>query len=63
MTHTTTTFKKAMENPYSEGEETHTKEGATATPPVNEINHVPYAQFHYPGPMVPYVEGPRWTGP
>ena len=38
-----------MENPASIGEETHTEEGATATPPGNEINHDPNSQFHYPG--------------
>ena len=47
--HTTTTSKNTMENPASEGEETHTEEGATATPTCNEINHVPNPQFHYPG--------------
>ena len=63
MTCTTTTSKKAMANPTSEGEETHTKEGAEATPPGIEINHVPNPQFHYAGPMVPYVESPKmdWT--
>ena len=63
MTHTTTTSRKAMENPASEGEETHTQESATATPQGNKFNHVPNPQFHYPGPMVPYVEGPKmdWT--
>ena len=52
-----------MENPASIGEETHTEEGATATSPGNEINHVPNPQFYYPGLMVPYVEGPKmnWT--
>ena len=59
MTCTTTTSKKAMENPASEGEETHTKECATAIPPGNEINHVPSPQFHYPGPMVPYLGDPK----
>ena len=48
-----------MENPASKGEETNTEEGETATPPGNEISHVPNPQFHYPGPMVPYVEGPK----
>ena len=52
-----------MENPTSEREETHTKEGAKATPPHNEVSHVPNPQYHYPGLMVPYVEGPKmdWT--
>ena len=54
-----------MENPASIGEETHTEEGATATPPGNEINQnqVPHSQFQYPGMMVPYVKGPKmdWT--
>ena len=52
-----------MENPASIGEETHTEEGATAMHPGNEINHVPNSQFHYSGPMVPYVEDPKidWT--
>ena len=59
MTHATNTSKKAMENPALIGEETHTEEGATATPPGNEITQVPNSQFHYPGPMVPYVEGPK----
>ena len=39
MMHTTNTSKKAMENPASTGQETYTEEGATATPPGNEINH------------------------
>ena len=36
-----------MENPASTGEETHTEEGATATPPGNEIHHnqVPHSQL------------------
>ena len=54
-----------MENPASTEEETHTVEGATATPPGNEINHnqVPHSHFQYSGMMVPYVEGPKmgWT--
>ena len=54
-----------MENPASIGEETHTEDGATATPPGNKINHnlVPHSQFQYPGMMVPYVEVPKmdWT--
>ena len=52
-----------MENPVSIGEETHTEESATATPPGNEINQVPHSQFQYSGMMVPYVEGPKmdWT--
>ena len=52
-----------MEKPASEGEETHTKEGATATPQGNEINHVPNLQSHYPALMVCYVEGSKinWT--
>ena len=54
-----------MENPASTGEETHTEEGATATPPGNEIHHnqVPHSHFQYSGMMVPYVEGPKmdWT--
>ena len=35
-----------MENPASTGEETHTEEGAKATPPGNEINHnqAPHSQ-------------------
>ena len=33
-----------MENPASEGEGTHTEEGTIATPPANEINHVPNPQ-------------------
>ena len=63
MTHTTTISKKAMENPASEGEETHTKECAIATSPGTEINHVPNPQFYYPGLVVPYAEGPKidWT--
>ena len=63
MTHTTTTSWKTMENPASEGEKTHTEEGATATPQGYEINHIPNPQFHYPGLMVPYVECPKmdWT--
>ena len=54
-----------MEKPAYIGEETHTREGATATPPGNEINHnqVCYSQSQYPGMTVPYVEGPKWTGP
>ena len=61
MTCTTNTSKKAMENLASTGEETHNEEGATATPPGNEINHnqVPHSHFQYPGMMVPYVEGPK----
>ena len=58
-TPTTTTSRKAMENPASEGEETHTEEGAMATPQGNEISHVPNPQLHYPRLMVPYVEGPK----
>ena len=52
-----------MENAASIGEETHTEEGATATPPGNEINQVPHSQFQYSGMMVPYVECPKmdWT--
>ena len=54
-----------MDNPVSTGEETHTEEGATATPPGNEINHnqAPHSQLQYPGIMVLYVEGPKmdWT--
>ena len=52
-----------MENQASIVEDTHIEEGATAKPPGNEISHVPKSQFHYPGPIVPYVEGPRmdWT--
>ena len=63
MTSTTTTSKKAMENPASEDEETNTEEGAIATPSGNEISYVPSPQFHYPGPMLPHVEGPKmdWT--
>ena len=59
MTHTTNTSRKAIENPTSIGEETLTEEGATATPPSNEITQVPHSQFHCPGPMVPYIEGPN----
>ena len=46
-----------MENSASTGEETHTEEGATATPPDNVINHnqPPHSQFQYPGMIVPYV--------
>ena len=38
-----------MENLTSIGEETHTEEGATATPPSNKINHnqFPHSQFQY----------------
>ena len=65
MTHTTNTSRKAIENPASIGEETHTVEGATATPPGNEINHnqVPHSQFQYPGMVVAYVKGTKmdWT--
>ena len=65
MTCTTNTSKKVMENSASTGEETHTEEGATATPPGNEINHnqAPHSPFQYPGMMVPYVNGPKmdWT--
>ena len=54
-----------MENPAFIGEETHTEDGATATPPGNEINHnqVPHSQFQYPRMMVPYVKGQKldWT--
>ena len=63
ITHTTNTSKKAMENPASTGEETHTEEGAT--PPGNEIHHnqVPHSHYQYSGMMVCYVEGPKmdWT--
>ena len=50
-----------MENPASTGEETHTEDCATATPPGNEINHnqVTHSHFQYPGMMVAYVEGPE----
>ena len=50
-----------MENPASIGEETHTEEGATETPPGNESNHnqVHHSQAHYPAMMVPYVKGPK----
>ena len=65
MTHTTNISKKAMENPASTEEETHTEEGATATPQSNEIPHkkVPHSHFQYSGIMVPYVEGLKmdWT--
>ena len=63
MTHKTNTSIEAMENPASIGEETYTEEDATATPPGDEITQVPHSQFHYPGLMVPYVEGPKmdWT--
>ena len=54
-----------MENPASTGEETHTEEGATATPPGNEVNYnqVLHSHLQYPGMMVPYAEGPKmdWT--
>ena len=54
-----------MENPASTEEETYTEEGATATPPGNEIlhNQAPHSPFPYSGMMVPYVEGPKmdWT--
>ena len=65
MTCTTNTSKKAMENPASTGKEIHTEEGATATPPGNEINHnqVSHSHFQYPGMMVPYVEGPKMDWP
>ena len=39
MTCTTNTSKKAMENPASTEKETHTEEGATATPPGNKIHY------------------------
>ena len=55
MTHTITISRKAIENPASEGDETHTKECVTVMPPGNEINHIPNPQFHYPGLIVPYV--------
>ena len=65
MTHTTNTSKKAMENPASTEEETYTEEGATATPPGNEIPHnqAPHSPFPYSGILVPYVEDPKmdWT--
>ena len=65
MTHTTNTSKKAMENPTYTEEETYTEEGATATPPGNEIPHnqAPHSPFPYSGFMIPYVEGPKmdWT--
>ena len=64
MTFTTNTSKKAMEYPAST-EETHTEEGATASPPGNEIHHnqVPNSHFQYSGKMVSYAEGPKmdWT--
>ena len=54
-----------MENQASTGEETHTEEGATATPPGNEINYNQFlhSYFQYPGIKVPYVEGQKmdWT--
>ena len=54
-----------MKNPASTEEETHTEEGAIATPPGNEIHHnqIPLSHFQYSGMMVPYVEGPKmdWT--
>ena len=64
MTHTSNTSKKAMENPVSTEEEIHTEKGAMATPPGNEIDHnqVPHSHFQYSGMMVPYDEGPKWTG-
>ena len=45
-----------MENAASIGEDTHTEEGATATPPGN-------SHFQYSRMMVHYVEGPKmdWT--
>ena len=54
-----------MENPASTREETHTEEGATATPTGNKIHHnqVPHSQFKYPGMMAPYLECLKWTGP
>ena len=47
MTHTTNTSKKAMENPASTEKEIYTEEGATATPPGNEIPHnqAPHSPF------------------
>ena len=64
MTHTTNTSKKAMDNPASTEEETYTEEGATATPPGNATPHnqAQHSPFPYSGMMVPYVEGPKWTG-
>ena len=65
MTHTTNTSKKAMETPASTGEEAHTEEGATVTPPGNEIPHnqAPHSHFQYSGMVVPYVDGAqKWTG-
>ena len=65
MSHTTNTSKKAMEHPASTGEKTNTEDGATATPPGNEIHHnqVPPSHFKYSGMMVPYVDGLKmdWT--
>ena len=65
MSHTTNTSKKAMEHPASTGEKTNTEDGATATPPGNEIhnNQVPPSHFQYSRMMVPYVDGPKmdWT--
>ena len=48
-----------MENTAYTEEETYTEEGATATPPGNEIPHnqAPHSPFPYSGMMVPYVEG------
>ena len=48
-----------MENTASIGEETYPEEGATATHPGDEITQVLHSQFHYPGPMVTYIEGSK----
>ena len=65
MTCTINASKRAMENQASTEEETNTEEGATATPPGNEIPHnqAPHSHFQYSGMLVPYVEGPKmdWT--
>ena len=55
-----------MEHPVSTGEKkTNTEDGATATPPGNEIHHnqVTPSHFQYSGMMVPYVDGLKvdWT--
>ena len=53
MTCTANTSRKAMENPASTGEETHTEEGATGTPPGNEIHHNQVPHLH---------QAQKWTG-
>ena len=65
ITCTTNTSKKAIENLSSTEKETYTKEGATTTPPGNEIPHnqAPHSPFSYSGMMVLYVKGleMEWT--